>query len=96
MLHAFVRNIGSALLPAGVQVGFFERTGGTDVMLGTGATTGPLFPGRTVSVDLTAPAGTDPMSTFVARILIDPTMRTFRECREDNNDSDEATARCLL
>jgi hypothetical protein len=96
LLRAFVRNIGAALLPAGVVVGFFERTGGSDVMLGTAMTTGPLFPGQSVAVELTAPAGTDPMSTFVARIVIDPAMRTFRECREDNNDSDEATGRCLM
>jgi len=96
VLRATVRNLGEAILPAGVQVAFFERTGGADVMLGTAATSGPIFPGRAEVVELGTPAGTDPMSTFVARIGIDPAMRTFRECREDNNESGEATGRCLL
>lgn len=96
VLRAFVRNIGAALLPAGVVVGFYERGASGDVMLGTGTTTTALFPGQAGIVSLTAPSGTDPTSTFVARIEIDPAMRTFRECREDNNGSDEATGRCLL
>ena len=31
---------------------------------------------------------------FVGRILIDPTMPLFHECREDNNESGPAEAVC--
>jgi hypothetical protein len=93
-LIASVRNRGRALLPAGVEVAFFERAG-TDVLLGTGTTTSPIFPGRFEEIALDAPAGVLPTETYFARIVTDPVSATFRECDEDNNESAEATGRCL-
>jgi hypothetical protein len=95
VLHAFVRNVGAALLPAGVTVGFYaERT--PEVTLGTGTTTTPLFPGQVEEVTFTAPAGYDPLiESFRAAIVIDPAAPTFRECRDDNNSSAPVMALCI-
>jgi hypothetical protein len=38
--------------------------------------------------------GTNPEATYLARIVIDPMRRTFRECREDNNASPPTRAPC--
>jgi hypothetical protein len=64
-------------------------------MLGTATTGTALFPGQVTELEFTAPDGTDPMGTFVAKILIDPDARTFRECDEDNNESEPVEGRCL-
>ncbi len=96
-LVASVRNLGAALLPDGVEVGFFlVQADGTERDLGHGMTTTALFPGQVDQVSIDAPA--DVMatgSTFRARILIDPTMPTFQECRTDNDQSEDVTPHCL-
>ncbi|MFK7987476.1 MAG: FG-GAP-like repeat-containing protein [Sandaracinaceae bacterium] len=93
-LVASVRNLGRAVLPTGVEVGFFTRDGGTDTEIGRATTTTPIFPGQVSEVTITT---TEPdASTFVAKILIDPAAPTFQQCRDDNDESDEVTARCLL
>jgi hypothetical protein len=91
---ASVRNVGEAILPGGVDIGFYQR-GTPDTILGTGTTGSPIFPGQVAQVRLSAPAGLPLTGSYFARIEIDPTMRTFRECREDNNDSPDVTPRCL-
>jgi len=48
-----------------------------------------------LELTLEAPAGVLPTETFFARVIVDPETATFRECREDNNDSEDATGRCL-
>lgn len=93
-LVAAVRNLGRAVLPAGVEVSFFERAGGIDTLLGTAITAAPIFPGQAREVELAAP-GVAVTATFVARVETDPATATFRECREDNNESNESTPRCL-
>ncbi|MEM9074049.1 MAG: VCBS repeat-containing protein [Myxococcota bacterium] len=93
-LVAAVRNLGAAVLPEGVTVGFFVREGGGERMLGMGTTTTRLFPGQVANVEQTT--DTDPMATFFARILVDPDRPVFQECRGDNNESEDATGRCLL
>ena len=95
VLRAAVRNIGAALLQPGVVVGFYVRDGDTETLLGMESTTSSLFPGQAAEVSLTTPAGTGTASTFFARILIDPAARTFRECREDNNQSPDVMPRCV-
>jgi hypothetical protein len=97
-LIASLRNLGSAVLPAGVNVGFYVRRAGTDTLLGTASTTDALFPAQVAELvhDTTAADGVTETDVFVAKILIDPMARTFHECREDNNESDEASARCLM
>lgn len=96
VLTAALRNIGAALLPPGVNIGFFMRDGDAEVLLGTETTTSPLFPGQAAELSYTTPDGTSVMATFFARVLIDPDARTFRECREDNNQSPDDTPRCLM
>lgn len=95
LLHGFVRNVGAAILPSGVTVGFYAvRT--PEVMLGTATTSRPLFPGQVEDVTFAAPPGFDPSTdTFRAAIVIDPTMPTFRECRDDNNSSAPVMAACI-
>jgi hypothetical protein len=94
VLTATVRNLGEAILPAGVTVGFFLRGTSGDTMLGMGTTTTALFPGAVQQVTYATPAGTDPNSAFIARILIDPMHPGFHECRTDNNESALVHAPC--
>ncbi len=96
-LVASVRNMGAALLPAGVEVGFYLVEGGTERELGRATTTSALFPSQVEPVEIDAPADvTASGSVFRARILVDPDMPTFRECRDDNNDSGDVEPRCLM
>jgi hypothetical protein len=53
------------------------------------------LPGQTAVVGLDA-TGYDETHVFKARILIDPTMPTFQECDDTNNESAEVMARCLM
>ncbi len=95
-LIASVRNLGAALLPAGVEVGFFVVDGAGERELGRGTTTSAVFPGQVSQVTLTVTDGVTSDDTFFARILIDPDARTFNECLEDNNESERLTPMCLL
>ncbi|MFT3767448.1 MAG: VCBS repeat-containing protein [Minicystis sp.] len=95
-VHVQVRNIGLASLPAGVDVGVFQRKGGNDTQVAAGQTTHALFPGQTEEIVVTVdPAMAGNKDDFVAKVLIDPAMPKFHECREDNNESDVASAHCV-
>ena len=96
ILHARLRNLGLAILPAGVDVGFYLQTATGDDLLGVETTTNPLFPGQVAELTLEAdPAtGADKEDTYVAKILIDPATPTFHECRDDNNESPPTQAKC--
>jgi hypothetical protein len=96
-LLAYVRNLGAALLPAGVEVGFFVVEGGTERLLQTVATAGPLFPGQVATLAYTTEAaeGFTATTLFLARILVDPANPRFHECREDNNASAAVQATCV-
>lgn len=93
-LVASLRNQGRALLPAGVEVEILQR-GTPDRSLGTVTSSESVFPGRVLDLELEAPADVLATDTFYARIVIDPATATFRECREDNNESGDVTGRCL-
>jgi hypothetical protein len=95
VMRASVRNLGARVLPAGVVVGFYALEGAIEVELGRGTTATALFPGQVAVVELTA-TGRTAEDTFRARILVDPAMPTFRECRDDNNTSADVMPRCLL
>jgi hypothetical protein len=95
-LHAQVRNIGLASLPAGVDVAFYKRAGGMDTQVASATTTHTLFPGQTEELIVSAdPTIANNKDTFVAKIVIDPVSPKFHECREDNNESNNATAQCV-
>lgn len=97
-LVASVRNLGAALLPAGVEVGFYlVESGGTERELGRGNTTTALYPSQVAQVEIDAPSDVAADgNVFRARILVDPAAPAFRECREDNNGSGDVEPRCLL
>jgi hypothetical protein len=96
LLEAMVRNLGQAILPAGVEVGFYLRKGTVDTLLGTATTDAPLFPGQVKVLSYTAkPADAlGNQDVFVAKVLIDAQNLQFHECRDDNNTSPEATPSC--
>lgn len=94
-LVATVRNLGEALLPAGVVVAFYTVDGSTRTEIGRGTTTRAIFPNQAELVHLDAPATANADTRFVASIVIDPAMPTFRQCRDDNDDSNEAMAACV-
>ena len=97
-LRASVRNLGAAVLTDGVEVGFYlALADGTERELGRATTTAALFPGQVEVLEIEAPADVMAMgSIFRARILVDPSMPTFQECRVDNNQSADIEPRCLL
>ncbi len=98
VLRAWVRNLGAAILPAGVEVGFYVRRGpGLDDLLHTDVTTTMLFPGQSTELVYTTMAldDADAYDTFVAKIHVDSANPTFHECREDNNESPETIAVCV-
>jgi hypothetical protein len=93
-LRASVRNLGLALLPAGVKVGFYVRKAGVDTLLGTASTAQALFPGQVQVLTHAVSMGATLQDVFVAKIIVDPLNPTFHECRDDNNDSGEVKAQC--
>lgn len=95
VLRAALRNIGLAILPAGVEVGFYHRDGG-DTLLGTATTVSPLFPGQAMELTYATNAQSKFGKTdvFVAKIQLDSNNPLFHECREDNNVSNEAQYPC--
>ena len=88
-----VRNAGLAPLPAGVEAGVYRVEG--DVLLGTVTTTQALLAGQTQVLEFVTPEGmAEGADFFVGRILVDPAMPLFNECRDDNNESEPAQAFC--
>jgi hypothetical protein len=96
ILHAYVRNMGLALLPAGVEVGFYVKKNGA-TLLGKATTQAALFPGQVDEVILTTKAsdGLSLRDEFFAGVLVDPKAPTFHECRGDNNLSSPRRPLCL-
>ncbi len=93
-LIANVRNRGRAPLPDGVRIGFYVREAGGERKLGEATTTRPIYPGQVEAVEFRVP----PMpidAAFFARIEIDPNARTFRECDESNNESNDVWPTCI-
>ncbi|MDH5491823.1 MAG: FG-GAP-like repeat-containing protein [Myxococcales bacterium] len=96
LMRAALRNLGQALLPAGVEVGFYVRDAAAgDTLLGTSTTTEPLFPGQAVELVYDASARSE-AEFFVAKVHADPALAVFRECRDDNNESSVEQARCVF
>ncbi|MCK5800949.1 MAG: VCBS repeat-containing protein [Deltaproteobacteria bacterium] len=97
-LHATLRNLGLALLPAGVHVGIFIVETAGDRLLYEHTTASPLFPGQALDITYTTKTAdkVTAKSRFRAKIIIDPKNPTFNECRSDNNESKIATNPCVL
>ncbi|MCA9666323.1 MAG: VCBS repeat-containing protein [Myxococcales bacterium] len=99
VLRATVRNLGLALLPKGVEVGFLvDRGTGQFSQIASAKTTTALFPGQGAElVYTTTPAdNVKDTNTFKARILVDPQNPTFNECRDDNNESSPRKSPCAI
>jgi hypothetical protein len=96
-LEAWVRNFGLAVLPAGVEVGFYLAGGGlNDTLLGTAQTKSPLFPGQAEMLTYTVEPGQGgAYDAYKAKILVDPQNPKFRECRDTNNETPATTPSCL-
>ncbi|MBW2733620.1 MAG: VCBS repeat-containing protein, partial [Deltaproteobacteria bacterium] len=96
-LIATLRNVGLALLPAGVEVGFYRIRAGQETLLGTATSTTALFPGQGVELSYAGPADDiTAADIFVVRILVDAANPTFNECRPENNSSEPMKNRCTL
>jgi hypothetical protein len=92
--HVAVRNVGLASLPAGVDVGVYQRVGNVDTLVGSATTSHALLPGQVEPIVLSLDPKAGPASTFVAKILVDPLNPKFHECREDNDESLAVTPHC--
>ncbi len=93
VVRVAVRNGGLATLPDGIEVAVFRVDG--DERIGTVYTTKGLLAGQTDLVDFEVPAGEgDNADAYYARIVVDPGMPKFQQCREDNDESEPDTAVC--
>jgi hypothetical protein len=96
-LRATVRNIGFALLPKGITVGFYVEEGSKARKLAELTTSSALFPGQAIELPyaVTPADGVHEKNVFVAQIEPDPNAR-YKECREANNISLPAKQRCAI
>ncbi|MFK7989651.1 MAG: FG-GAP repeat domain-containing protein [Sandaracinaceae bacterium] len=88
-LVATLRNLGEAVMPAGVEVAFFVVESGTEREIGRAMSGSPLFPGQgaTLVVDVPSDVVIDGTVEGVARVVLDPDMPLFQECFDDNNEA---------
>jgi hypothetical protein len=92
-LTASVRNIGSAVLPAGAPVRFYAVVTGARADVGRATTTHALGPGHTEALTVAAdPTVSGVDSTFVATMDLVLPVPLYRECRSDNDTSGEVKA----
>jgi hypothetical protein len=64
------------------------------MQVGSVTTTLPLLPGQTQTLMVTLMPPATMGSTFYAKIIVDPNMPTFHECRTDNDQSDNVMPSC--
>lgn len=99
-LVATVRNLGTAPLPAGVAVGFYEGMPLTGTLLGSGATTKTLYPAEAENVVLpiaSPPAAITSGMTPVYAVVDDGMpMHAWHECRTDNDVSAAVSGQCVV
>jgi hypothetical protein len=85
-LVATVRNVGSAEVPAGVVVAFYEERPGGAERIGEATTTRELAPAESEVVTLDT--GAPPTANMVYAVVDDGMpAHLWRECRTDNNES---------
>lgn len=90
-----VRNIGLASLPAGVDVAIYKKAASGDVQVGATQTTHVLFAGQTETLMLKLDPAATKADTFYAKIIVDPKMPKFHECRDDNDQSPDVKPDCV-
>ena len=95
VLVASLRNLGVAILPPNVEIAFFRIDPGGEVPLGSVRSTGPVFPGAVEQLLFPLAVGASPSAIYLARIVNPASAPTFRECRDDNDESAQAMAHCL-
>ena len=98
-LVARVRNIGTASVPPGVVVGFYENdpaSGGT--LLGQGTTSKALYPAEAEDVKLplaSPPSGVQSGASPIYAVADDGSpAHAWHECRTDNNTSAAGNGQC--
>jgi hypothetical protein len=92
-LRARVSNIGALGVLPGVEVTFFDGTGGTGTLLGTDVTTMPLLPGASTVVTLAIAAPTAP-TDYTVSVAGNSASLLVAECDPNNNTDDETSAGC--
>lgn len=97
-LYATLRNMGFALLPAGVEVGIYVQESGGDRLIYSEKSKTMLFPGQAIEIPYTTIPADNVLQTdtFIAKIIVDPQNPTFNECRPENNESDPTTNPCII
>jgi hypothetical protein len=97
-LIATVRNLGTAPLPPGVNVGFYMGTPPSGTLLGSAATTKALYPAEGENVLLPLPNAPPAVTSGTTPIyaVVDDGMpaHPWHECRQDNNVSAAASGKC--
>jgi hypothetical protein len=93
---ATVRNIGEAVLPAGVKVTFYANAPSPGTILGTSATKHALSPAQSESVTLVVANPSSVLTSGGTTIYatVDPTTTPAHECRTDNDTSPPVSSAC--
>jgi hypothetical protein len=94
-LVATVRNLGTALLPAGVVVGFYQGAPGSGTLLGTLTTQSVLFPAESEQLVMPMNALGD-VTVYAVVDDTDVPHPEWAECRIDNNTSQATSAQCAV
>lgn len=94
VLLARVSNLGALGVPPGAEVYFYEGTDASGALLGTGATTAPLLPGASTTVELAVPAPAAPTDYFV--VTDSTTATSVAECDDQNNTDLTTQASCTI
>lgn len=98
-LTVTVRNLGRALLPAGVSVRFYlDGNGGQQRLLNEQTTTRALYPGQALEL-VYRPEASDGVSdhdAFFVQLAEDQNDNRFVECRTDNNRSPTTKRSCQI
>lgn len=87
-----VRNIGAALVPAGVVVGVYSGTPTTGTKIGSVTTTRPLYPAESEPLELVLAAV--PSSVYAVVDDGAPAHPSWHECRTDDNVSKAFSTSC--
>jgi hypothetical protein len=98
-LVATVRNVGEAVLPAGVNIGFYKGDPPSGTLLGYAATKSPLYPLQGEDVFFSLPGGDGEIKNGTVKVyaIVDDNSDphpSWTECRTDNNQADAVYAPC--